>query len=116
MLSVQSALSATANGKLGAYGAPPLSVVPSEQLRLQPTSPGYEPSEQVITEETDSAAGGEDSGNGGDDGDGGDSGDPGGGAEGGRSGGREGGGGENGAQQPAQSQPNSSSSLQRSMP
>ena len=67
MLSVQSALSATANGKLEAYGAPPLSVVPSEQLRLQLTSPGYEPSEQVIAEETVGAAGGE----GGDGGDGG---------------------------------------------
>eukprot|EP00964_Phaeocystis_antarctica_P010709 scaffold5892_cov56-Phaeocystis_antarctica.AAC.4 len=51
MLSVQSALSVTANGPLEAYGAAPLSVVPSEQLRLQLTSPGYEPPEQVITEE-----------------------------------------------------------------
>ena len=61
MLSVQSALSATANGKLEAYGAPSLSVVPSEQLRLQPTSPGYEPPEQVIIEEIagDGEGGGE---------------------------------------------------------
>eukprot|EP00964_Phaeocystis_antarctica_P061510 scaffold36779_cov71-Phaeocystis_antarctica.AAC.3 len=48
---VHVAPSATANGKLEAYGAPPLSVVPSEQLRLQPTSSGYEPPEQVISEE-----------------------------------------------------------------
>ena len=32
------------------YGAPPLSVVPSEQLRLQPTSYAYDPLEQVIVE------------------------------------------------------------------
>eukprot|EP00964_Phaeocystis_antarctica_P015883 scaffold8790_cov69-Phaeocystis_antarctica.AAC.2 len=38
MLSVHVAPSATANGELKVYGAPPLSVVPSEQLRLQPTS------------------------------------------------------------------------------
>jgi hypothetical protein len=43
MLSVQFALSVTANGKPEAYGAEPLSVVPSEQLRLQLTSSGYEP-------------------------------------------------------------------------
>ena len=30
--------SATANGELEVYGLPPLSVVPSEQVRLQPTS------------------------------------------------------------------------------
>ena len=47
MSRVHVAPSATANGKLKAYGAPPLSVVPSEQLRLQPTSRGYEPPEQV---------------------------------------------------------------------
>ena len=33
------------------YGAPPLSVVSSEQLRLQPTSFAYDPPEQVIAEE-----------------------------------------------------------------
>ena len=51
MSRVHVAPSATANGKLEVYGAPPLSVVPSEQLRLQPTSPGYDPPEQVIAEE-----------------------------------------------------------------
>ena len=65
---VHAAPSATANGTLEGYGAPPLSVVPSEQLRLQVTSPGYEPPEQVITEEMVGAAGGE-GGEGGGDGD-----------------------------------------------
>ena len=51
MSRVHVAPSATDNGTLEAYGTPPLSVVPSEQLRLQPTSPGCEPPEQVITEE-----------------------------------------------------------------
>ena len=51
MLSAHVAPSATANGTLEVYGAPPLSVVSSEQLRLQPTSLGYEPPEQVIAEE-----------------------------------------------------------------
>ena len=51
MLSVHVAPSATANGTLEVYGAPPLSVVPSEQLRLQTTSSGYVPPEQVIAEE-----------------------------------------------------------------
>eukprot|EP00964_Phaeocystis_antarctica_P121581 scaffold85237_cov52-Phaeocystis_antarctica.AAC.2 len=55
---------ATANGKLEVYGAPPLSVGPSEQLRLQPTSLGYEPLEQVIAEEV-VEAGGENGGDGG---------------------------------------------------
>ena len=41
--------SATAN-ELDVEGAPPLRVVPSEQLRLQPTSFGYSPPEQVIAE------------------------------------------------------------------
>ena len=40
MFRVHVAPIATANGKLEAYGAPPLSVVPSEQLSLQPTSSG----------------------------------------------------------------------------
>jgi len=40
MLSVHVAPRATANGALEVYGAPPLSVVPSAQLRLQPTSRG----------------------------------------------------------------------------
>jgi hypothetical protein len=52
MFRVHVAPTATANGKLEAYGAPPISVVPSEQLRLQPTSLGNEPPEQVITENT----------------------------------------------------------------
>eukprot|EP00964_Phaeocystis_antarctica_P159960 scaffold131221_cov66-Phaeocystis_antarctica.AAC.1 len=51
MLSVHVAPSATANGTLEVYGAPPLSVVSSEQVRLQPTSLGKLPSEQVIAEE-----------------------------------------------------------------
>ena len=53
MSRVHVAPSATANGKLEAYGAPPLSVVPSEQLRLQPTSSLrlQPPPEQVIAEE-----------------------------------------------------------------
>ena len=37
---VHVAPSATASGALEVYGAPPLSLVPSEQLRLQPTSLG----------------------------------------------------------------------------
>ena len=56
MSRVHVAPSATANGELGdddeGYGAPPLSVVPSEQLRLQPTSLGRDPPEQVIAEVT----------------------------------------------------------------
>ena len=40
--------SATANGTLEAYGAPPLRVVPSEQARLHSISFGYDPLEQVI--------------------------------------------------------------------
>ena len=40
------------NGALEVYGAPPLSVVSSEQLRLQPTSAGCDPPEQVIAEVT----------------------------------------------------------------
>ena len=40
MSRVHVAPSVTASGALEVYGAPPLSVVPSEQLRLQPTSPG----------------------------------------------------------------------------
>ena len=47
---MQVAPSATASGTVEVYGAPPLSVVPSEQLRLQPTSHGQPPPEQVITE------------------------------------------------------------------
>ena len=42
---------ATAKGKLELYGEPPLSVVPSAQLRLQPTSLGLELLEQVLVEE-----------------------------------------------------------------
>eukprot|EP00964_Phaeocystis_antarctica_P128830 scaffold92642_cov50-Phaeocystis_antarctica.AAC.1 len=47
---VHVAPSATANGTLEVYGAPPLSVVPSEQLRFQVTSLGYDPPEHVIAE------------------------------------------------------------------
>eukprot|EP00964_Phaeocystis_antarctica_P028795 scaffold16235_cov50-Phaeocystis_antarctica.AAC.4 len=71
MFRVHAAPSATANGKLEVYGAPPLSVVPSEQLRLQPTSSGYDPLEQVIAEEMVGDNGGESGGDGGDGGDGG---------------------------------------------
>ena len=97
MSRVHVAPSATANGALEVfpYGAPPLSVVPSEQARLQPTSSGYVPPEQVIAEET--IEGGDDGGDGGDNGgdgggDGGDgggdgSGDDGGGGDGGGDGG-----------------------------
>ena len=78
MVRVQVALSATANGELGdddeGYGAPPLSVVPSEQLRLQPASLGYDPLEQVIIEEI-VGDGGEKGGGGGGKGKGGDEGD-----------------------------------------
>ena len=82
MSRVHDAPSATANGKLEAYGAPPLSVVPSEQLRLQLTSPGYEPPEQVIAEEIDGAAGGEGGNEGGEGVEGGNGGDAGGGGDG----------------------------------
>ena len=107
MSKVHVAPSATANGELKAspytrgYGAPPLSVVPSEQLRLQLTSDGQAPAEQVITEETVGPAGGGIGGGiGGGDGDGGEG--EGGGGEGvgggggGEGGGVEGGGGEGG--------------------
>ena len=59
MSRVHVAPSATASGTLDAYGAPPLSVVSSEQVRLQPTSAGHEPPEQVIAEEIVGAAGGD---------------------------------------------------------
>ena len=39
-------------------GAPPLSVVPSVQLRLQPISCGHRPLEQVIIEDTVGEGGG----------------------------------------------------------
>ena len=51
MFRVHVAPNSTANGELEVYRAPPLSVVSSEQLRLQPTSSGNEPLEQVIAEE-----------------------------------------------------------------
>eukprot|EP00964_Phaeocystis_antarctica_P005845 scaffold3180_cov43-Phaeocystis_antarctica.AAC.2 len=54
--------SASANGTLEVYGAPPLSVVPSKQLRIQPTSLGYVPPEQVIAEEMLEGCGGGESG------------------------------------------------------
>ena len=62
MLSVHVAPSATTNGKLEVYGAPPLSVVSSAQLRLQPTSCAYDPPEQVIAEEMLEGCGGGESG------------------------------------------------------
>ena len=52
------------------YGAPPLSVVSSEQLRLQPTSSGYDPLEQVIAKEM-VVVGGDGDGDGGEGGGGG---------------------------------------------
>ena len=77
MSRVHVAPSATVSGTLEVYGAPPLSVVPSEQLRLQPTSLGYDPLEQVIVEDADVGSGeGEgdsgEGGGGGNDGGGGD--------------------------------------------
>eukprot|EP00964_Phaeocystis_antarctica_P083902 scaffold52824_cov52-Phaeocystis_antarctica.AAC.2 len=83
MSRVHVAPSATANGKLEVYGAPPLRVVPSEQLRLQPTLSGNSPPEQVITEEIDGAARGEGGDGGGEGGDGGEGGNSSGGGEGG---------------------------------
>ena len=74
MRRVHSAPSATASGTLEVYGAPPSSVVSSEQLRLQPTSLGYDPLEQVIIEEI-VGDGGENGGGGGGKGKGGDEGD-----------------------------------------
>ena len=65
---VHVAPSATANGMLEVYGAPPLSVVSSEHLKLQPTSLGSDPPEQVIAEEIVGAAGGEGGGESGGDG------------------------------------------------
>ena len=86
MSRVHVAPSVTTNGKLEftVYGAPPMRVMPSEQARLQPTSSGCDPSEQVIAEEIAGAAGG-------------DGGEGGGGSEGGDGGGEGGdGGGEGG--------------------
>ena len=61
MSKVHVAPSATDNGSLEAYGAPngaaALSVVPSEQLRLQPTSLGNDPLEQAIVEDVDVGSG-----------------------------------------------------------
>ena len=100
MSRVHVAPSATANGMLEVYGAPPLSVVPSEQLRLQPISSGYEPPEQVIIEEMvggdggGGKVGGAGGGRGGKGGNGGDTGE--GGGEGGSGGGEGGDGGEGG--------------------
>jgi len=58
MSRVHVAPSATVSGTLEVYGAPPLSVVSSEQLRLQPTSLGYDPLEQAIVEDVGSGEGG----------------------------------------------------------
>ena len=66
MARVHVAPSATANGKPEVYGAPPLSVVSSEQLRLQLISAGQPPLVQVIAEEIVGAAGLGESGGGGD--------------------------------------------------
>eukprot|EP00964_Phaeocystis_antarctica_P152223 scaffold120043_cov69-Phaeocystis_antarctica.AAC.2 len=68
MFRVHVTLSATANGKLEVNGAPPLNVVPSEQARLQRTSSGHDPLEQVIAEEIVGVGGdgGSDHGSGGD--------------------------------------------------
>ena len=59
MSRVHVAPSATVSGTLEVYGAPPLSVVSSEQLRLQPTSllGPYFPLEQAIVEEVDVGSG-----------------------------------------------------------
>jgi hypothetical protein len=57
MSRVHVAPSATANGTLEVCGATPLSVVPSEQLRPQPTSLAYDPPEQVIVENADVGSG-----------------------------------------------------------
>ena len=93
---------ATANGELDVYGLPPLSMVPSEQLRLQPTSLCHDPPEQVIAEDmvggngglgAPGGWGGDCGGSGEEDGDGGDSGGDGGGGEGGSEGGSGGDGG-----------------------
>ena len=51
MFRVHVAPSTTANGELKVYGAPPLSVVPSEQARLHATSLPHNPPEEVIAEE-----------------------------------------------------------------
>ena len=91
MSRVHVAPSATANGTLEVYGAPPLSVVPSEQLRLQPTSLAHDPLEQAIVEDVD-GGGGEGDGGGGEGDGGGGEGDGGGGE--GDGGGGDGGGGE----------------------
>ena len=69
MLREHVAPTATANVTLEVYDAPPLRVVPSEQLRLQSTSLEYEPPKQVIAEEM--IEGGCEGGEGGEGGDGG---------------------------------------------
>ena len=104
MIRVHVAPSSTTNGELKAYGAPPLSVVPSVQFRTQPTSNGNEPLgplEQVIVElmlgddgDGGGAGGERGAGDGGGANGGGDGGGLGGGSEGGS--GRAGGGGEGG--------------------
>ena len=113
MLRVHVVPSPTTNGTLELYGAPPLSVVLSEQLRLQSISTGYPPGEQEIIEEItggsegSNVVGGEGGGGeggggdgGGGDGGGGDGGDVGAeggkGGEGGEQGGDEGNGGREG--------------------
>ena len=67
MSRVHVAPSPTANGELEVYGAPPLSVVPSEQLRLHSISLAYDPLEQVTAEELVGACGGEGEDGGGED-------------------------------------------------
>eukprot|EP00964_Phaeocystis_antarctica_P082238 scaffold51564_cov76-Phaeocystis_antarctica.AAC.1 len=56
--------STTVNSTLEVYGAPPLSVVPSEQLRLQPTSLASDPLEQMIVKKIVGLGGGSDGGEG----------------------------------------------------
>jgi uncharacterized membrane protein YgcG len=78
MSRVHVAPTATVSGTLKLYGTPALSMVPSEQLRLQPTLLGNNPLEQVITEEMveggSEGGSGEGGGGGGGGGDGGDAG------------------------------------------
>jgi hypothetical protein len=96
MVSTHSAPITTVNSPT--YGAPALSVVPSSQVRLQPTSYAYEPAETVIAESE--AGGGVDGvgegGEGGSSGDGGGEGGLGGGKGLGGGGDGDGGGGEGG--------------------
>ena len=55
---VRSHVAPIATASVEAYGAPPLRMVPSEQLRVQPISSGYEPAEQLMSMEREGADGG----------------------------------------------------------